>query len=55
VVIDKRSKGETNVQGSSSDDGNISLIIISRHKTFFILKGLLIWCATFLFLTIINP
>jgi hypothetical protein len=35
VVIDKRSKGEANVQGSSSDDGNISLIIISRHIDIF--------------------
>lgn len=29
VVIDKRSKGETNVQESSSDDGDVSLIISS--------------------------
>jgi len=26
VVIDKRSKGERDVQGSSSDDGNVTLL-----------------------------
>jgi hypothetical protein len=58
VVIDKRSKGEANVQGSSSDDGNLSLIISSRHIDIFYFErtdDMVCYTATILFFTIINP
>lgn len=36
MVIDKRSKGEANVQGSSSDDGDVTLTISSKQHRYLL-------------------